>query len=351
MPGPQPRLHLPYDQWPQIDRGLWARAIESADPFGDAPGGRLAKTSQHQYLFGWRRFLGFLANEEPAALKEVPHQRLTIERVRSFVAHLAETNTPHSVAIQVDALYKAARIMMPECDWTWLKAVKARLYATAPGGGSTGPVITSVQLLELGLQIMDESKLGSCTAVRMADAVHHRDGLMIALLAFVPLRRKNLAALAINHHLIREGESWFITVPPEETKTSTAIEFAVPELLTPYLSTYLDTARPRMLRRPDCVALWVSPKGGALSYSAIWDIISRHTARRIGIRVAPHDVRDAAATTWAIAAPDRIGVARDLLSHSDLRTTTKHYNRAKGIEASRACAEVIAGLRKSTRSR
>src|SRR5260221_6587311 len=62
-----------------------------------------------------------------------------------------------------------------------------------------------------------------------------------------------------------------------------------------------------------------------------WGIITRHTAGRLGIHCAPHDVRDAAATTWAIAAPDRIGVSRDLLAHCDLRTTTRHYNRARGI--------------------
>jgi len=42
---------------------------------------------------------------------------------------------------------------------------------------------------------------------------------MIALLAFVPLRRKNLAALEIDHHLIREEDEWFVIIPAEETKT------------------------------------------------------------------------------------------------------------------------------------
>ena len=95
-----------------------------------------------------------------------------------------------------------------------------------------------------------------------------------------------------------------------------------------------------------CNALWISQKGGALSYSAIWGVISRHTASRLGVRIAPHDVRDAAATTWAIAAPEQIGIARDLLAHSDLRTTTRHYNRARGIEASRAYTQLIAKKRK-----
>jgi hypothetical protein len=52
------------------------------------------------------------------------------------------------VASQVAALYHAARVMMPERDWTWLKAVKARLHRAAPAHARIGPVITSVQLAQ-----------------------------------------------------------------------------------------------------------------------------------------------------------------------------------------------------------
>jgi hypothetical protein len=85
--------------------------------------------SKRQYQSAWRRFLGFLTIEEPAALVIAPLQRLTIERIRAFASHLGATNTPRSVAIQIDALYKATRAMMPQHDWTWLKSVKARLNA------------------------------------------------------------------------------------------------------------------------------------------------------------------------------------------------------------------------------
>ena len=248
-------------------------------------------------------------------------------------------------------LYQAARVMMPERDWTWLKAVKARLYGRRPRHAPTGPVITSVQLLDLGQQLMDESKPAPGTPISMDDAVRYRDGLMIALLAFIPIRRKNLAALEIGRHLVREGDGWFVIIPREEAKTGTPIEFPVPELLDPYLAIYLDIVRPRMLRRPTCAALWVSAKGGALVYGAIGQVFSRHSTSRLGFRITPHDARDAAATTWAISAPDQIGVARDLLAHSDLRTTIKHYNRARGIEASRAYSQVIAGMRRKQNRR
>jgi len=323
--------------------------MSSDDPFGEAAGLRLAKTSKRQYQSAWRRFLGFLALEEPSALEIAPAERLTVERIRAFVTHLAATNIPRSVAIQVDALYKAARAILPQHDWIWFKSIKTRLYVAAPAGPPAGPVITSVQLLDLGLQLMDESRPSANRSKnRTADLVRYRDGLMIALLGFIPLRRKNVA-IEIGRHFVQDGDGWSVIIPCAETKTGTPIEFAVPQLLGPYLATYLNVVRPRLLRRP-CNALWISQKGGALSYSAIWGVIYRHTAKRLDVRIAPHDVRDAAATTWAIHAPDQIGIARDLLAHSDLRPTTRHYNRARGIEASRTYAQLI-DRRRRQRSR
>jgi integrase/recombinase XerD len=251
MTGPQPRLHLPYPQWPAADRILWQRAIGSDDdPFADAPGARLSKASLHNYFFAWRRWLGFLAIHEPTALELAPAERFTIERVRAFAKHLAETNTPISVAGTVAAVYHAARVMMPQLDWTWLKTVKARLYRAAPASPPIGPVITSVQLRELGEQLMDESKPSPNTPISKKDAAQYRDGLMIVLLASIPIRRKNVAALEIGRHLVREGDSWSIIIPREEMKTRTPVEYTVPEFLHPYLATYLDIIRPQMVRVP-----------------------------------------------------------------------------------------------------
>jgi hypothetical protein len=45
-----------------------------------------------------------------------------------------------------------------------------------------------VQLVDLGEQLMNESKIIPGTPVRMADAIRYRDGLMIALLGFIQPR-------------------------------------------------------------------------------------------------------------------------------------------------------------------
>jgi integrase/recombinase XerD len=174
---------------------------------------------------------------------------------------------------------------------------------------------------------------------------------MIALLAFAPIRRKNLAALEIGRHLIGDGNDRYIIIPAAETKTQTPIEFAIPALLLPYFDVYLAVVRPRLLKSPSCLSLWISPRGGSLRYGAIGDIVARHTFRLLGLRLTPHDTRDAAATTWALADPRKIGTATDLLSHADGRTMQKHYNRARGVEASRAYAEIVRAKRMSLRPR
>jgi integrase/recombinase XerD len=265
MPGPKPRLHLPFADWPEIDRRMWNTAVDNDDPFADGPGGRLAKTTLHKYWMGWRRLLGFLTISEPDALERTPLERLTTERVRRFVEHLRETNTPHSIAIQMDSLYGAARTLMPNKDWIWLRNIKTRLYAAAPRGTTVRPMITSVQLVDLGIALMEESKISADKPISIADAIGYRDGLMIALLAQIPLRHKNFAALEIGRDLIKEGDDWFIVIPPEETKTKTYLDFQIPESLRDQFSAYLNHIRPRMLRRPACKSLWVSPKGGALA--------------------------------------------------------------------------------------
>jgi hypothetical protein len=287
MAGFEARLHLAYDEWPPADRLRWERTFAEDDPFGDAAGARLAKSSRHQYLMGWRRFLGFLAIEEPAALELSPEQRLNPSRVRSFARHLAETNTPQSVAIQVDALYKAARIMLADIDLAWLKNIKARLHTAAPAAGAAGRVITSLQIRELGLKLMEAIQAEPGAPIRLADAVTYRDGLMFALLAYQPMRRKNTAAIEIGRELIREGDDWYVVFPPADTKTRVPIEFGIPERLRPYLEAYLDVFRPRLLRGRTSSALWISAKGYKLSYAIIGDVFARQSERHVGHRITP----------------------------------------------------------------
>ncbi len=140
-----------------------------------------------------------------------------------------------------------------------------------------------------------------------------------------------------------------LSSPEAKRRQKNAFYSKLPETLVPYLTVYLEIVRPAILRSKIHTALWVSAKGGALSYVGLGKSFARISSR-LGVRISPHDARDAAVTTWAIARPSQIAVARDLLYHSRLDTTNL-YNRTKGIEASRAYRQVLAEIRKDARNR
>ena len=75
---------------------------------------------------------------------------------------------------------------MPDNDWAWLLHIKTRLYAATPRGDRVRPVITSVQLVDLGIALMEESNISAEKPISMADAIRYRDGLMFALLLRFP---------------------------------------------------------------------------------------------------------------------------------------------------------------------
>ena len=72
----------------------------------------------------------------------------------------------------------------------------------------------------------------------------YRDGLMIALLAARPLRRRNFAMITIGQHLIRVGPDWRLLFAAADTKTGQPIETDLPDRLVPYLEHYLCAVRP-----------------------------------------------------------------------------------------------------------
>ena len=50
-------------------------------------------------------------------------------------------------------------------------------------------------------------------------------------------------------------------------------------------------------------------------------------------------------------APEEIGIAPDLLGHSDLQTTKRHYIQAVGMQAHAKVQEMIAARRRAATSR
>jgi integrase/recombinase XerD len=195
----------------------------------------------------------------------------------------------------------------------------------------------SDELLELGLSLID-----SATEIQgVAAAILHRDGLLIALLSLVPLRRRNIAGLRIGRNMVDVNGTWLIAFDDTETKTHAPLEIAWPEELAAPLGTYLTIHRPHLSSllgrrsKPIDGALWVSSLGSPMTEMAIYHRIRKHTREAFGVAINPHLFRDAAATTLAIADPENVRVAAPLLGHRTFTTTERYYQQAKSFEAHR----------------
>ena len=90
----------------------------------------------------------------------------------------------------------------------------------------------------------------------------YRDGLMIACLAYRPLRLANFISLELGHHLQRRGSGWWLEIPAAETKTRRAITLPFPEPVVPALERYLAYWRPQLAppgqASSPCPALWLT---------------------------------------------------------------------------------------------
>src|SRR5262249_37814405 len=99
------------------------------------------------------------------------------------------------------------------------------------------------------------------------------------------LAPQELRRTQIDQDLIKKGDRWLIIIPPEDNKTRTHLEFQIPEDLENEFSMYINYVRPSLLLQPECKALWVSSRGGALSPSSFEPIIATYTSSRIGMRI------------------------------------------------------------------
>ena len=183
-------------------------------------------------------------------------------------------------------------------------------------------------------------------------AVLFRDGLMIALLAYRPVRISNFAGIAIGRQLVRQGSGYWLRFEAAETKTRRPLQAAIPAAVLPGLARYLDHHRVVLLtganrRLPANIdALWVSETATPMKAISIHKRFRRHTKAAFGVAVSPHLFRDSAATAIATEGPQHVRAIMPILGHARLSTSETHYNQANSLDASRRHIRVVADLKR-----
>jgi integrase/recombinase XerD len=336
--------------WPVLDRELWAGARKDGSVL--ATGGRAAKwkprTVQNvEQAYG--EWLWWIAETNPDLLKHSPFDRVTRERVKTYKESLPKTLSPSSVQIRLQRLGQMMTAFSESKNYGWLFQAANRMRPVSVRN-KRAKMQPSYKLAELGFRLMAEA--GDLPlAWHRSPAVQYRNGLIIALLAYWPIRLGNLAAIEIGRHLLPAGSGFRLSFSAEETKQGCEISFAVPQNLSAAIAEYLVTYRPALIARgahhgTAGPTLWASRDGGPMTPTGIAGAIQKQTKAAFGAAVNPHLFRDCAATTIAIDDPAHAHVIAQILGHASMITSELHYNQAGSVEAGRQYQLVLDARRR-----
>ena len=336
------RLTLVVNEWPDKDRCVWENACRPGSRL--KPGGRashLAEASRDNLERRYGGFLKFLQRTGQLEMKADAAAQVTPANVEAYITEITARVCSVSVHTYIYCLRRAATLLAQASDFSWLAEIEKDLALVMVPRSKFGRLVSSERLVEAGLALFVEAM--EFRKSDFARAVGMRNGLMIALLAFCPIRPKNFAELEIGTTFKMVDSRWWIDLPAIATKNHRPDKRRVPECLNRYIEIYLTRARPVLLRSESATkTLWVSSTfGRPISRVVLGNLISKITRETLGVSVSPHLFRTAAASTAATYGGNTPHLASALLNHSDPRVTEEHYNRASSITASKAYAEII----------
>jgi integrase/recombinase XerD len=342
-------MYLPLSSWPAEDQRRWQAAFRVGDRFdGSGPGSHLAEATRQNLTESYSRFLGFISTNRSDLLNLMPGQRVDRRTVADYVEWRRRSCGDAMIAVDLDRLRGALRLICPGADWSWLLTLAKRFAAAAPRKPKKYHLVTSDRLYVLGIELMDRATADAATAKHASklQALQFRDGLLIALTALIPLRRRTLVALRVGKHLVKNGDLWELVIPGADTKTRRPLDYPISKELCTRIDQYLNWFRCRIPGAKTHTGLWASNKQRPISAVAICAAVRRRTKEAFGFTVSLHRFRHAAATFWSIHDPANVRGVKDLLGHASFGMTEKHYVMAQSRLAGRALAQVVDAARK-----
>jgi site-specific recombinase XerD len=344
------RRCLPVAEWPEVDRIAWHLALAD-DPLSiqRSTAATWRWPTRHKNRRGYGRWLHFLRNSD-ADLSVPPADRVTTERIAAYLTELrAQGVACYTLRNRILELTAVMHALAPDRDWEWLKACGVYLDRQATDTlDRSPPPLLAADIISRGMSEL-QSRIHLPASGR--GPVEYRNWLMVTILAHMPLRLRNFAALSVSRHMTRRADVWWIDIEGGETKTGRPHAALLPSEVGKYLDHYVDHIRPQLNRRADCDSLWLSRSGSPLAEHTVYLVICRLTQNAFDMPINPHLFRHIFATSVSVANPEAIEGARSSLGHAIPRTTQQHYNRASSLTAARIHVGIVQRLRGKTISR
>jgi integrase len=336
--------------WPAADRAAWEGAAAAGDDLDAvADIGWMADNTRRSLITAYAWWLVWLKAEHPDSLAWPPGDRVRKDWVLAFLDGLRGRLKLSTTFTYGCALRSMLRIVAPADARRWLDPLIDNLERRVQRQPRTPKAFVEVgQLYDFGLRMMQTAG-AELDQPDVAVAEQFRDGLIFALLAMRPLRRSNMVGIRIGHELIASGQGYRVVFPPEVYKTNEAFEFAVPDQLVSYLRLYVEAHRPVLAAGGSGkrgAHLWLFRTGSPLTGDSLRKLIRSRSEQEFGVALNPHDFRHCAASCIAEASPDEFPIIKNVLGHSTLQTSERHYVHAKGMAVARSYQDIIEQRRK-----
>lgn len=336
-------------RWPLADQLMWQSLFHRGSLLDDFGGlSHLRQGSVQTLEQAYCQWLGWLAAYDSEALRLEPVDRATPERIARWFHNLAESSAMTRL-IYINGMLRVLRVAAPDGDWerqTKILTKARRVARHGDAGRKVGRVLCSRVLLAAGLNYAGAHPKTQPTPLERTARI--QTGLMIALMALMPLRCRSFRLLELGRSVHVEKSRILITVPGENMKSGLPWEAEVPEVVMPLLRQHLTEVRPWLMQRHGerHNLLWVTRKGKPFTTGYLGARIALATTEATGVRVSPHLFRDAAATTLARSSPASAKLIKPILAHTSFETAERHYIHAGSIEAGRDYASLIGNMRR-----
>src|SRR5262249_16083415 len=199
---------LPRERWPQEERKAWNVASQPPTrlkPDGRAGHLRPATREDHAQQYGY--FLGFLDRNGLLELDGPPTANVTAAKVHAYLAELKTRVSSMTVHTRICRLRRATQYMAPAPDPPCLSQICKDLALDTRPRSKFDRLVMSEVLVEAGLKLIGEAERVPKMTKR-ARSCKVRNGLMVALLAFCPIRRKNFGELELGRSFVKIRGQW-----------------------------------------------------------------------------------------------------------------------------------------------
>jgi integrase len=349
-------LVLKRDFWPETDKSAWEEMFQAGDDWGEGMGAAASWSAGTASLReqGYGQWLSHLARTCRHLLTLPPQDRVTRVTIHAFFEECSDRGMKdRSIATLLSAIAEVMIAMAPERDWSWIRRASNSFLRTSRHQELKQlPQVTAGQVFTTALKRLHDVRRLQESAespAQVAVAVEFRQALMVAVLMSCPVRSRAFLAMTVDVHVAQDDDDFYLNFRSEDMKDKQSRRLLLHGALKEFLAEYIQIHRRVLLGNVASNRLWITARHRPYEADSFSKFLAIYTGRMFGEQFRAHKFRHIAASSIAEEMPEHYGIIKDVLGHSTLATSEKHYNRSEGNRAKRELKVQLARFKQPTR--